>query len=203
MHLGGADTPGLEWAIQTCEAARATGLEHVVLLGDVIDKNADERETFPVVHELVDTVTRWFSTTVFIAGNHDVHHNLKWMHDSAVTVAGVEPCTIHTGNWAFHTAAVRRDGDDRHLLENFPDPVPAHANVGLLHTSVSGEYSKRPCLPCDVSELQARCYDAWVLGHVHQRHVLSRSPFIGWVGQGRALSLHEVDGRVEVRDFAS
>lgn len=74
-------------------------------------------------------------------------------------------------------------------------------NLGLLHSSVTGEYSKHECMPCTVDELTSCSYDAWLLGHVHGRAVLSGDSFIGWVGMGKALIVSLDDGTVTVRDL--
>ena len=138
---------------------------------------------------------------MFIAGNHDVHHNLTGTIPGGVIVARQEPQTIRAGGWALHTAAVEVDRDPRRLVAKFPAPVKEAPSLGLLHTSVTGEYSNNPCLPCTREELAACGYGAWLLGHVHERITLSDDPFAGWVGMGRAY-LATADGdQVRVNDL--
>ena len=66
-----------------------------------------------------------------------------------------------------------------------PDPreieIPSFNGLGLLHTSVHGEFSRKPCLPCKLEDLQ-ESGATWVLGHVHKPITLSAEPFIGWTG---------------------
>lgn len=201
VHLGGEKTPGLEWAVRTFDTAHDQGIKHLVVLGDVIDKDADESQSFPQVQKLFEEASKRFETTMFIAGNNDVDHDMGELRGPGLTIAAPEPHVIKVDGWALHTAAVNEDGDERSIIGSFPRPMPDYVNVGLLHTSVTGEYSKKACLPCTLDELLACDYDAWILGHVHERHVLNESPFVGWVGQGRALRLDVVDGQVAVRDL--
>lgn len=93
-------------------------------------------------------------------------------------------------------AAVAADPDPRRLqLPPRPSDAPF---LGLLHSSVTGEFSTGICLPLSVAELQASGADAWILGHVHTPHPLVDAPFIGWVGMGRGL-LFDPDTRQVTR----
>ena len=178
--------PGIDWALDTLQRGVDAGARHLVMLGDVIDRKRFTEATYDEVARFFQRGLELFDTVVFIAGNHDVHHDLSKVVPDGVVVAGIEPQTIRAGEWALHTAAVEVDRDPRQLVAKFPVPVEGVPNLGLLHTSVTGEYSNNPCLPCTQDELAACGYDAWLLGHVHQRITLSNAPFVGWVGMGKA-----------------
>lgn len=178
--------PGIDWALDTLQRGADAGARHLVMLGDVIDRKRFTEGTYDEVARFFQRGLELFDTVVFIAGNHDVHHDLSKVVPDGVVVAGIEPQTIRAGEWALHTAAVEVDRDPRQLVSKFPAPVEGVPNLGLLHTSVTGEYSNNPCLPCTQDELAACGYDAWLLGHVHQRITLSDTPFVGWVGMGKA-----------------
>lgn len=193
--------PGIDWALDTLQRGADAGARHLVMLGDVIDRKRFTEATYDEVARFFQRGLELFDTVVFIAGNHDVHHDLSKVVPDGVVVAGIEPQTIRAGEWALHTAAVEVDRDPRQLVSKFPVPVEGVPNLGLLHTSVTGEYSNNPCLPCTQDELAACGYDAWLLGHVHQRITLSDTPFAGWVGMGRAY-LATADGdQVRVNDL--
>lgn len=183
--------PGIDWALSALERGAAAGAGHLVMLGDIIDRKRFTDATYGEVDRFFTRGTELFDTVLFTAGNHDVHHTLDL--PEGVTRAGVTPATYRLGPWAVHTAAVEVDKDPREVVAQFPAPVVGRPNLGVLHTSVSGEWSNNPCLPCTTDELQACGYGAWLLGHVHQPITLSNSPHIGWVGMGRAL-LAEADG---------
>jgi DNA repair exonuclease SbcCD nuclease subunit len=66
--------------------------------------------------------------------------------------------------------------------------VPGLFNVGLLHTCVDGREGHEPYAPCSLSDLRAREYGYWALGHVHARETLHQEdPWIVFPGniQGR------------------
>lgn len=193
--------PGLPWALDALERGAAAGAGHMVMLGDVIDRKRYTEATYGEVSQFFARGLELFDTVVFSAGNHDVHHDLTGVIPPEVVVAGTEPQTIRAGEWALHTAAVEVDRDPRRLVSSFPEPIDGASNLGLLHTSVTGEYSNHECLPCTVEELANCGYGAWLLGHVHKRVTLSEEPFIGWVGMGQGYLAQAREGRVEVRDL--
>ena len=163
--------PGIDWALDTLDHGAEAGARHLVMLGDVIDRKRFTDTTYGEVTRFFARGLKLFDTVVFIAGNHDVHHDL-----TAVIPEGV-------------------------IVAKFPARVEDAPNLGLLHTSVTGEYSNNPCLPCTREELAACGYSAWLLGHVHKRITLADAPFAGWVGMGRAY-LAAADGiEVQVTDL--
>lgn len=82
----------------------------------------------------------------------------------------------------FASAAVSDD-----LAAAYPPGDPHLFNIGLLHTSLDGRPGHAPYAPCSVEGLRSRGYQYWALGHVHQREVVCRDPWIVFPGvlQGR------------------
>lgn len=76
---------------------------------------------------------------------------------------------------------------EENLASGYPAPVPGYFNIGLLHTSADGRSGHANYAPCSVESLTLLGYDYWALGHVHQREVLCRDPWIVFPGnlQGR------------------
>ena len=183
LHLGLPGAPGVDWALQELEVAANRGATACVCLGDIIDRNANSAEFVPQVHTVMAHAVTLFSEVHFISGNHDTHHNLDFPPE--VTVHGTQVHTFHIGNTTVLTAAVATDPDPRRL--QLPPRRSNRPVLGLLHSSVSGEFSKGTCLPLSVAELQACEADAWILGHVHTPHTLADAPFIGWIGMGHGL----------------
>ncbi|MFV3077131.1 metallophosphoesterase family protein [Niveispirillum fermenti] len=83
---------------------------------------------------------------------------------------------------SFHT----RDVTDN-LALSYPPPVAGWLNIGVLHTALEGRPPHARYAPCTPADLKARGYDYWALGHVHERAVLDRDPWIVFPGnlQGR------------------
>lgn len=197
--------PGIDWALGALERGAAAGAGHLVVVGDIIDRKRFTDETYGEVTRFFARGLELFDTVTFTAGNHDVHHDLTRIIPPRVATAGTEPQTIRAGTWALHTAAVEVDRDSRRLVPSFPPPLPGSPNIGLLHTSVTGEHSNHDCLPCTEAELRACGYDAWLLGHVHQRMSLADAPPISWIGMGHTTLVEAAaeDGlTVRLRELA-
>ena len=75
------------------------------------------------------------------------------------------------------------------LVQNYPQSDPLFFNIGLLHTSLNGRPGYEPYAPCTLDALRSKGYHYWALGHVHQREVISREPWIVFSGniQGRHI----------------
>jgi exonuclease SbcD len=83
----------------------------------------------------------------------------------------------------FATAAITEN-----FAATFPAAAPGFFNIGLLHTSATGFEGHESYAPCSLSDLEAKRYDYWALGHVHVRVELKRGdPWIVFPGniQGR------------------
>jgi len=83
---------------------------------------------------------------------------------------------------SFHT----RDVTDN-LVPSYPAPVAGLLNIGVLHTALEGKPPHARYAPCSPADLKAKGYDYWALGHVHERAVIDRDPWIVFPGnlQGR------------------
>ncbi|WP_223700810.1 metallophosphoesterase family protein [Sutcliffiella deserti] len=79
----------------------------------------------------------------------------------------------------------------RHILHNRTseyqkqDNVPYH--IGLLHGNLSGREDHDPYAPFSISDLLAKDFQYWALGHIHKREILHPEPPIVYPGniQGR------------------
>ena len=180
--------------------------------------------------DLYDGDWRDFSTGLFFAnemsrlreagvrvavvfGNHDAESVITRRLDPPSNVKGLsskrpetivyEDLGVAVHGRSFPAKVVTDD-----LSRDYPEPVAGLFNIGLLHTCAEGRPGHDAYAPCNVEALRARGYDYWALGHVHQREVLSRDPWIVFPGnlQGRHVretgakgaTVVEVDnGRIE------
>jgi DNA repair exonuclease SbcCD nuclease subunit len=131
---------------------------------------------------------------VWIRGNHDAASRLtqhlrptdnvrELTHTGPTTLEldldGV-PVAVH--GQGFPKVKVTED-----LSERYPAPVPGAFNLGLLHTALEGREGHDAYAPCRADALKNKGYDYWALGHVHQREVVAKDPWIVFPGnlQGR------------------
>lgn len=179
IHLGHRRSPGFDWALDAVECAQA---DYVVILGDIVDRRHPEAAA-DAAALLRACATR--AETHFISGNHDVLVPLEI--PEAVTNHSIDMHTFMLGETTCVTAAVGIQRDNRELYDQIPPRTGDGPWLGLLHSSVTGEWSKNACLPGPMETLIDSRYDAWLLGHVHQPIVLHQQPPIEWVGQGHIM----------------
>jgi DNA repair exonuclease SbcCD nuclease subunit len=127
-----------------------------------------------------------------ISGNHDAASqitkvlrppaNVKVLSTRKPETVVLEQLEVAIHGQGFASAAVSDD-----LAAVYPPAAPHLFNIGLLHTSLDGRPGHAPYAPCTVDGLRSRGYQYWALGHVHQREVVSRDPWIVFPGvlQGR------------------
>jgi DNA repair exonuclease SbcCD nuclease subunit len=166
-------------------------------------------ELLLVAGDLYDGDWRDFSTGLFFAnemsrlreagvrvaivyGNHDaasvitrklqLPENVKDLSSKKAETIVYEDLGVAVHGRSFPEKAVTED-----LSRDYPPPRSGLLNIGLLHTCAEGRAGHEAYAPCKVDALRARGYDYWALGHVHQREVLSRDPWIVFPGnlQGR------------------
>ncbi|MBN8873408.1 MAG: DNA repair exonuclease [Rhodospirillales bacterium] len=100
-------------------------------------------------------------------------------------------CQTHTlaeAGVALHGHSFPNRAVPEDLSALYPAPTAGLLNIGVLHTSAedAGGLHDRYA-PCTAAALALKGYDYWALGHIHERRVLSESPWIVFPGnlQGR------------------
>jgi exonuclease SbcD len=129
---------------------------------------------------------------VLVRGNHDAQSRITRalrLPDNVRELSSKKPETVVFEDLgvAVHGRSFPERAVTEDLSRAYPAPVPGMLNFGLLHTSADGRPGHEPYAPCTVASLAVRGYDYWALGHVHQREVLSREPWVVFPGnlQGR------------------
>lgn len=136
-----------------------------------------------------------------VAGNHDAASQISRtlrLPAGVRMLSARRPETVQLADLGvavhgqgFATAAVRDD-----LAAGYPPALPGLFNVGLLHTSLDGRPGHDSYAPCVLDTLRARGYAYWALGHVHEREVVCRDPWVVFPGnlQGRHAREHGPKG---------
>lgn len=129
---------------------------------------------------------------VWIRGNHDAWSQISRsvrLPDPVIELSHERPETrvLEELGVAVHGQSFARRDVTEDLASAYPERVPGALNVGLLHTALEGSAEHARYAPCRVETLINRGYEYWALGHVHQRAVVAREPYVVFPGnlQGR------------------
>jgi exonuclease SbcD len=167
-------------------------LDFVVAAGDLYDGDWQDWRTGQFLVAQIGRLTAAGIPFVAIRGNHDAEsvirrrlrmpHLLDTKRPETIRLPNL-PVSIH--GQSFATRAVTAN-----LAKDYPAADADRFNIGLLHTSVDGREGHDSYAPCSVEQLGGHDYQYWALGHVHQREVLSQTPWIVFPGnlQGRHIN---------------
>ena len=187
-------------------------VDALLLAGDLFDGNWKDYSTGLFFTSQLGRLRDAEVAVFLIRGNHDAASRLTKSlklpeHCRELTTSKPETLLDERLGLAVHGQgyATRAVTDD--LVASYPDRHADFLNVGLLHTSMDGREGHAPYAPTSVAVLTGKGYDYWALGHVHQREVLSKDPWIIFPGnlQGRharetgekgASLVEVVDGRI-------
>lgn len=166
----------------------------VLLAGDLFDGDWPDYNTGLYFRDKLHQLGKVGIRVYLISGNHDAASQISrslrmpenvhvFATDHAETV-NLEDlgCVIH--GQGFATRAVVKD-----LAKNYPVSVKGYFNIGILHTCLDGKPGHEPYAPCNVDTLLGKDYDYWALGHVHEREIVHKDPWIVFPGniQGRHI----------------
>ena len=193
IHLGLPGAPGLDWALSAVEAAVREEPRLLVFAGDLIDRAHAADATVTDVEHLLRHAAAIGPPVLVVWGNHDVAAKLP---RRLPEIPGIEyapsdrALELEVGTLTVHAISVATDPDPRRAVGAFPIGIPGSGeHLGILHTSLTGEHSRKPCLPATPDELRSRRYDRRLLGHVHAP--LAVSDTIGWIGM-RELAVIDI-----------
>lgn len=155
-------------------------LAFLVIAGDIWDGNWKDAGTGRFFSRQMTRLREAGIPVYAIRGNHDAEalshvgaidfpavHFLKFKAPESIEVPGTD-VVIHGQSYPQNLKV----GD---LVSRYPKAVPGKINIGLLHTSLDGTVGDHTSYaPCTLSDLDAKGYDYWALGHVHTRTTWER-----------------------------
>ena len=96
---------------------------------------------------------------------------------------------------ALHGRSFKVAATTENLLPSYPEPVAGWLNIGVLHTALEGNAEHAKYAPCSVAELQAKGYQYWALGHVHEHWMLRGDVTIAYSGNLQGRHIRELGAR--------
>ncbi|MDZ4849760.1 MAG: DNA repair exonuclease [Pirellulaceae bacterium] len=137
-------------------------------------------------HDAQSTMTRWLS----IPPNPD-GSSVQFSHRKVETVLLTELGVAIHGR-GFDTPKMTES-----VIEQYGAPVSGAFNIGVMHTSLETESNDQHAryAPCRISDLQAKGYDYWALGHIHHRKIHAERPWVVFSGNTQGRTIRETGAK--------
>ncbi|MFZ4860021.1 MAG: metallophosphoesterase family protein, partial [Desulfuromonadaceae bacterium] len=175
-------------------------VDFMVIAGDLYDGTWKDYNTGHFFCREMGRLNKVGIPVYLLFGNHDA--------DSEMTKKLALPANVHQFESrkpstfqieALKVALHGRSYKDAATLENlatgYPDPIVGWLNIGVLHTALGGNAAHANYAPCSVAELNAKGYDYWALGHVHEHAIVQESPWIVFPGNLQGRHIRETGSR--------
>jgi len=180
--------------------AIAEKVDFMVIAGDLYDGTWKDFNTGIYFAKQMGRLKLAAIPVYLLFGNHDA--------DSEMTKKLVLPDNVHrfpsakAGTFklpelrvAMHGRSFKDAATTENLAVGYPDPVPGWLNIGVLHTALEGNAAHANYAPCSIAELEARGYQYWALGHVHEHQIWRGSSTIAYPGNLQGRHIREVGPR--------
>ncbi|WP_186087205.1 metallophosphoesterase family protein [Burkholderia gladioli] len=210
------DAPAAQLRNASREALRALvdraieeAVAFVVIAGDLYDGDWKDHNTGIFFGQQMGRLRGAGIPVYLLWGNHDAESEMSrklTLPDNVTVFPSRKAATFRLDDLkvALHGQSFRDKSVTDNLAIAYPDPVPGHYNIGVLHTALEGYAAHANYAPCSRAELHAKGYDYWALGHVHEFQQWDEASTIVFPGnlQGRHIRetgrrgavLVEVDG---------
>ncbi len=212
--LRAATRQALDNLVSLCIDEQASLL---VLAGDLYDGDWPDFNTGLYFHSQMARLDTAGVRVALISGNHDAASRITKRLPSPRNVMRfsakkAETFLLEDLGVALHGQSFGQREVTENLASRYPAPIPGCLNIGVLHTALDGRVGHDTYAPCSPADLAARGYDYWALGHVHQREIVSRDPWIVYPGCLQGRSVRELgakgcwvvsvdEGRIEQVEF--
>jgi exonuclease SbcD len=141
---------------------------------------------------------------VFIVhGNHDPYKGhsglIKWppgIHVFSYSKVESKPVKVN-GNTIAVVSGISHEKSDTHinLAKKYNATDADVFQIGLLHCNVGRNTGHDAYAPCELNDLLGIGMHYWALGHVHERKILCKNPYVVYPGNPQGLSIREQNQR--------
>ena len=169
-------------------------VDFMVIAGDVYDGDWRDFNTGLFFVRQMGRLRQAGIPVYLLYGNHDAESEMTkslQLPDNVHVFSSrkVETFKLEALRVALHGRSFRVAATTESLLPGYPDPLRGWLNIGVLHTALEGKAGHARYAPCSIHELQAKGYQYWALGHVHEPWVERGLTTIAYPGnlQGRHI----------------
>lgn len=175
--------------------ALAEQVDFVVLAGDLFDRGWANIKSWLWTKNEFARLERRPIPVYLLRGNHDFvgegSQRLAWpSHVHEFRGDRPDTQTIPHLRVALHGQSFTGRAVTEDLAAGYPEPLPGHFNLGVLHTSLTGDTAHETYAPTTPDLLARKGYDYWALGHIHTHRIERETPPIVIPGctQGRHIN---------------
>ena len=154
-------------------------VDALLIAGDLYDGQLKSMKTAAFLVAQLERLTKAGIRAFIIRGNHDAESRITRhlsLPDGVHVFSGRgETVELKQAGVAIHGISFAKPRAPESLVVKLKPPVSGVFNIGMLHTSLSGDSAHDVYSPCTVQNLIDQGYDYWALGHIHKRAVHGNS----------------------------
>ncbi|MCA9175081.1 MAG: DNA repair exonuclease [Planctomycetales bacterium] len=183
------------------ELAEQHEVDFVVLAGDIFDGPWQDMRTGIWTSQLLAKLAHRHVPVFMLRGNHDaqskVRQAVSWPANvQEFPVDRPATFTLPKQNVALHGQGFAEPKVMADLAANYPAARPGMLNIGVLHTSLTGNPEHDTYAPTTEATLASKGYDYWALGHIHLREVVREAnPCIVFSGNTQGRHIRETGAK--------
>ncbi|WP_394752120.1 exonuclease SbcCD subunit D [Crenothrix sp.] len=169
-------------------------VDFMIIAGDLYDGTWKDHNTGIYFCSQMGRLKKVGIPVYLLFGNHDAESEMTkklQLPDNVYTFDTRKPNTFRLESLkvALHGRSFKDRETTENLATGYPAPIPGMLNIGVLHTALEGNSAHANYAPCSLSELHAKGYDYWALGHVHDYQIWQGASTVVFPGnlQGRHI----------------
>ena len=169
-------------------------VDFMVIAGDVYDGDWKDFNTGLFFVRQMGRLRQAGIPVYLLYGNHDAENDMTRrleLPDNVHVFPSNKPGSHRLDHLkvALHGHSFKVAATTDNLAAGYPAPIPGWLNIGVLHTALEGNTAHANYAPCSIAELEARGYQYWALGHVHEHRLWRGVTTIAYPGnlQGRHI----------------
>ena len=175
-------------------------VDFMVIAGDVYDGDWKDFNTGLFFVRQMGRLRQAGIRVYVLYGNHDAESEMTRglnLPDNVSVFQSRKADTFRMDDLkvALHGRSFKVAATTENLLPGYPEPVAGWFNLGVLHTALEGHSEHAKYAPCSVAELQAKGYQYWALGHVHEHWIQRGDTTIAYPGNLQGRHIRELGAR--------
>jgi DNA repair exonuclease SbcCD nuclease subunit len=175
-------------------------VDFMVIAGDVYDGDWRDFNTGLFFVREMGRLRQAGIPVFLLHGNHDADSEMTrslQMPENVQVFSSRKPQTfvLEDKKVALHGRSFKEAATTDNLVPGYPDPLAGWLNIGVLHTALEGHAQHARYAPCSVAELQAKGYQYWALGHVHEPWIQRGDVTLAYPGNLQGRHIRELGAR--------